>query len=91
MNLYIPPVNDTMYFFSAPYPAGNDQEERTCWKAVLSKLNAKCRSFRRPPHPRGRRAGSTSSAISSEGGSVSDVNNPAATPDHTSLEDAEHN
>ena len=59
-----------------------DQEQMR-WKAVLSKLNAKCQSFRRPPHNRGRRAGSTSSAVSSEGaGSVTNVNNPAATPDH---------
>ena len=41
------------------YPAG-DQEERKHWKAVLSKLNAKCRSYRRPePCSRDKRAAST--------------------------------
>ena len=83
-----------MFFFSVhlkyKYPMDDKDQEQMRWKAVLSKLNAKCRSFRRPPHHRGRRAGSTSSAVSSEGaGSVSDVNNPAATPDHTTLEAAE--
>ena len=60
---YTPSVNDTMFFFSVhlkyKYPV-DDKEEQTWWKGVLNKLNAKCRSFRRPPHHRGRRAGSTS-------------------------------
>ena len=76
-----------MFFVSVhlkyKYPMDDKDQEQMRWKAILSKLNAKCRSFRRPPHNRGRRAGSTSSAVSSEGaGSVSDVNNSAATPDH---------
>ena len=105
--LFIPLVNDTMFcsvHLKYKYPVETDEEERTRWKAVLTKLNAKCRAFRRPPPPRSRRAGSTSSTISSEDGSVSGhgVNNPAATPDHnmslegaeqpdhTTLQDAEH-
>lgn len=68
------------------YPAG-DQEERKRWKAVLSKLNAKCRSYRRPePCSRDKRAASTSSAISmgetSVSGSVSDVGSATKGADH---------
>ena len=53
------------------YPAGCE-DERTRWKAVLGRLNGKCRSFRRPP--RDKRAASVSSVISSEtSATVSDV------------------
>ena len=89
--MYIPSVNDTIFFsvhLKYKYPMDDKDQEQMRWKAVLSKLNAKCRSFRRPPH-RGRRAGSTSSAVSSEGAGSVSVNNPAATPDHTSLEAAD--
>eukprot|EP00731_Ephydatia_muelleri_P013726 Em0007g1036a len=78
-------INGIRLHLKYKYPMDDKDQEQMRWKAVLSKLNAKCQSFRRPPH-RGRRAGS---AVSSEGAGSVSVNNPAATPDHTSLEAAD--